>query len=279
MKGPIASAISAIAQIEPRRQIAPIYFFVTGDEECGMLGARMLVLECPIYRRMVQANSMGIITEPTQLSVVNAHKGGCQFTVVAHGIAAHSSTSEGLNANWQLIPYLNYLQGIRKRVDSAVELRNGAFNPDTMSLNIVVKNQPAAYNITVGQASCSVFLRTMPETAWSALVDELVQSARDLELEVSSIAALPPVHTPPENELVATALRITGHSHPRAVSYATDGCRYHDLKNMIVLGPGSIEQAHRCDEWIALEQLQMGTHTYHQLLEHYTVHPHPQTHA
>ena len=79
-------------------QAAPIYFFVTGDEECGMLGAQLLFQQCPIYRRMVSAQSLGVITEPTSLRVVNSHKGGCKFRVIAHGVAAQQH-SDGLNAN------------------------------------------------------------------------------------------------------------------------------------------------------------------------------------
>ncbi len=269
MKGPIACALAAIDQVDPHSQTAPIYFFVTGDEECGMVGAQLLVQQCPIYRRMVQSQSVGIITEPTQLRVVNSHKGGCQFTVTAHGIAAHSSTSEGLNANWQLIPWLTYLHEVKQRIDTDPALRNEAFQPATLSMNVVLKNQPTAYNITVGLASCCVFIRTMPQTAWQALVDELTKRAREMELEVSAVAALSPVHTPADRPIVQTALQICAQDRPDAVSYATDGCRFCDLSNMIVLGPGNIAQAHRCDEWIALEQLRKGTEVYRQLIQHY----------
>ena len=272
MKGPIAAAISAIAAIDEATQTAPIYFFVTGDEECGMVGARTLVQQCPVYRKMVEANSVGIITEPTQLRVVNSHKGGCQFTVTAHGIAAHSSTSDGLNANWQLIPFLTYLRELCSRIETEPSLRNEAFNPPTLSLNIVLKNQPTAYNITVGLASCCVFLRTMPQTNWQHLVDELTQRARDMELDVSAISSLSPVHTPADFPFVQTSLEIAGQTQPDAVSYATDGCRYSDLTNLIVLGPGNIAQAHRCDEWIELEQLHRGTEIYRSLLERFAVH-------
>lgn len=272
MKGPIASALAAIDLIEPSAQVAPIYFFVTGDEECGMVGARQFVQQCPIYRRMVQADSVGIITEPTSLRVVNAHKGGCQFTVTAHGIAAHSSTSEGLNANWQLIQWLSYLQEVKLRTESDPSLRNEAFDPPTLSMNIVVRNQPTAYNITVGLASCCVFIRTMPQTAWQELVDEMVHRAREMQLDVGAVSALAPVHTPADCPFVQAALEIVGQATADAVSYATDGCRYGDLKNLIVLGPGSIAQAHRCDEWIELEQLHRGVEVYRNLIERFALH-------
>jgi acetylornithine deacetylase len=269
MKGPIACALAALDALSTDQQNAPVYFFVTGDEECGMVGARLLVQQCPIYRQMVDAQSVGVITEPTQLRVVNAHKGGCQFTVSSHGIAAHSSTTDGLNANWQLIPWLTHVQELLRRIETDPTLRNTAFDPPTLSLNIVLRNQPMAYNITVGLASCCLFLRTMPETDWQSLVDELTKTAREMELDVSAISSLAPVHTPADFPFVRTALELAGHDKPDAMSYATDGCRYTDLTNLIVLGPGSIQQAHRCDEWIELDQLYRGAEIYKQLLQRY----------
>lgn len=269
MKGPIACAIAALDSVSSDLQTAPIYFFITGDEECGMLGARLLRQQCPIYRRMVDAQSLGVITEPTQLRVVNSHKGGCQFTVSAHGIAAHSSTTAGLNANWQLIPWLTYIHQMQQRIETDPRLRNDAFEPPTLSMNVVLRNQPTAYNITVGLASCSLFLRTMPNTDWQSLVDELTEAARAMELDVSAISALDPVHTPVDRPFVKTALEIAGHGQPDAMSYATDGCRFTDLTNLIVLGPGSIQQAHRCDEWIELDQLYRGVEIYKNLLQRF----------
>jgi acetylornithine deacetylase len=271
MKGPIASALAAIDGIPVAQQVAPIYFFITSDEECGMVGAQLLVQQCPIYRKMIESKSVAIITEPTRLRVVNTHKGGCHFTVSSHGIAAHSSTNEGLNANWQLIPWLSLVREFASRIDSDPELRNHAFDPPTLNLNVVIKNQPTAHNITVGFASCAVFLRTMPDTAWQGLVDQLVKAARDMELDVSAISVLTPVHTPADCPFVQAALEIVEQEFPESMSYATDGCRYAELSNLIILGPGNIAQAHRCDEWIELEQLYAGAEIYRAFLQRYAL--------
>lgn len=269
MKGPIASALAAIDRIEEAQQESPIYFFITGDEECGMLGADLLAKRCEIFSTMAQAGSVGIITEPTELRVVNSHKGGCRFKVISHGTAAHSSTSAGLNANWQLIPWLSHLREVSLRVQQDSSLRNELFDPPTLSLNAILRNQPAEFNITPSHASCEVFLRTMPATAWENLVESLVVTAREMGLEVSSVSSLPPLHTSTDCPFVLEALKLTQQSTPLTAGYATDGCRYGQLANLIVLGPGSIDQAHRCDEWISIDQLDRGTKIYHELLLRY----------
>lgn len=270
MKGPIACLLSAIDSITPGDQRSDIHVFVTGDEECGMIGADLLVKQCPMYRRVVDSGSVGVITEPTQLGVVSRHKGGCRFRVTSHGVAAHSSTDDGLNANWQLIPWLNLLNHFQRRTQSDASLQNEGFDPPTLSLNVILKNQPSEFNITVSRSQCEVFLRVMPDTQWQSLVDEMMTAAREMELEVSSLTVLPPLATSSDSRLVVEALKIVNQESPQSVGYATDACRYTDLPDLIVLGPGSIDQAHRCDEWISLEQLRMGATIYSQLIQRFT---------
>ncbi len=267
MKGPIASALSAIDSIQPSDQNHAIYFFVTGDEECGMVGAQLLTQTCPWYQEVVASNSAGVITEPTSLRVVHRHKGACRFRVSAHGIAAHSSTTQGVSANWQLIPWLDYIASMRHQMDTDRDLRNEDFDPPTLNLNAVLHNTPSEFNITVSHAWCELFLRTMPETRWQRWVDDVTKRARELELEVSAILSLPPLDTSPDSPLVHQALSAAGRDRPDTAGYATDGCRYSDLKNLIVLGPGSIDQAHRADEWIDIQELSKGASVYRSLIE------------
>ncbi|MEZ6137437.1 MAG: M20/M25/M40 family metallo-hydrolase [Pirellulaceae bacterium] len=275
MKGPTAAALSALGRLQTqtdhvRAQTAPIHFFVTGDEECGMAGAKVLVEQSSIFRAMVVSQPVAVICEPTELRVVNKHKGGCHFDVSSHGVAAHSSTGDGLNANWQLIPFLTYLHELSHRCSTEAELQNSEFENPTLSLNVVVVNEPATFNITVGRAICRIFFRPMPGTAWESMLEEIKRKARDLELEISSIRCLQPLCTPADRPFVKQTLELAGQDRTYSVGFATDGCCFEDLQNMLVIGPGSIEQAHRADEWIDLEQLHRGADLYQRLLEHFS---------
>ncbi len=271
MKGSAAAALSALSQIKPEDQVAPIYFVVTSDEEHGMHGAKLVSQKSRFFEEMVAAGTYGIIGEPTELHVVNAHKGGCYFNVVSRGRAAHSSTANGLNANWQLIDFLQYLKQVHQRTESEARLQNSSFEPATLSLNLVVKNRPDAANITVGHASCQIFMRTMPDVAWDELADEIANTAQSMGLEVALLSKLPPVFTSPKSPFVKAAMKLSGDKAPGSVSYATDGCWFTRLKDLIVLGPGSIEQAHRPDEWIALDQLHRGQELYRKFFEKFAV--------
>lgn len=269
MKGPIAAALAAISRLDPSRQRAPVYFFVTGDEECGMAGARSLTEQSEYYRELVEARGAGLICEPTSLQVVNAHKGGCHLDVTSTGVAAHSSTAEGRNANWPMIPFLHFLGQLNARCESEARFRNVRFSPPTLTLNLVIENQPQSSNITVGLATCRIFFRPMPATDWQYVMEQVIEAAHQMQLQVRALPPLAPLDTPLDSPLVQTALRVLGQSVPQVVSYATDGCCFEQLSELIVIGPGNIDQAHRPDEWIELEQLRRGVDVYQRLLEHY----------
>lgn len=258
MKGSAAAALAAVARIDPQEQAAPIYFVVTSDEEHGMHGAQLVAQKSQLFREMVADGTVGIIGEPTELKIVHAHKGGCLITVSSHGRSAHSSTSEGLNANWQLIDFLSFVKEVQQRTQSQPAYQNTAFDPSSLSLNLIIKNRPAAGNITVGLATAQIFMRPMPNVAWEALATEITDKAVQLGLDVGTVSKLPPVFTSPERSFVQSALKLTGQTHSGSVSYATDGCWFTEIKDLIVVGPGSIQQAHRPDEWITLEQLEKG---------------------
>ncbi len=269
MKGPTAAALSAIERIPIGQQKYPIYFLVTGDEESGMQGANAIVGRSKYFAEMRAVGTVGIIGEPTELHVVNAHKGGCHFQVTSQGIAAHSSTAHGRNANWALIPFLDYLRQQFERCEYDPRLLNQRFSPPSLSMNVVLKNEPAASNITVGKATCQIFLRPMPDVDWRGFVDAIVASANGMGLQTGPITALEPLHTLDSNLFVREVLTALSQPQPESVCYATDGCYLRVLENLIVLGPGSIEQAHRSDEWISLEQLYRGVDVYEQLFRLY----------
>ncbi len=161
MKGPIAAALAAAERIPISAQRAPIYFLITGDEESGMQGANTVVAHSKFFAELKSAGTVGIIGEPTQLQVVNSHKGGCHLKIIAHGVAAHSSTADGINANWAMIPFLSYLRGVFERTQRDPQLLNRRFDPPTLSMNVILKNEPSAANITVGKSTCQVFFRPM----------------------------------------------------------------------------------------------------------------------
>lgn len=270
MKGPTAAALAAIATIKPSEQTQPIYFFATGDEECGMEGARLLSTDCRLFDELIARDGVGVIGEPTSMQVVNAHKGACHLVFTSRGVAAHSSTGEGENANWKLIPWLAYLKERHEHSMVDDQLNNLNFTPSSLTMNLIIKNEPTIANITVGTAACHIFLRPTPETKWEEFVADIVNRSQDYDVELTRKVSLAPVRTPPNRPLVSSCLMLLGQTEPQCVSFATDGCSFQRLKDLVVIGPGSIQQAHRPDEWISIEQLAKGTEGYSKIFRWFT---------
>lgn len=262
MKGSIATAMKAIERIPREEQQGPLYFFITGDEECGMAGASGIALDSELFDQMVRAQTPAIIGEPTSLELVHAHKGVCHLEVESRGVAAHSSTADGENANWTLIPFLAWLGELNERLETEAKYQNDTFDPQTMTMNVVLENEPQASNITVGVAKAHVFLRPMAETPWPELCEEIALKAKELQLILRQFPPLRPLNTAPEQPGVQAMLRLLDQTVANAVCYATDGCFLQALKQLLVLGPGSIEQAHRPDEFIELTQLERGVEVF-----------------
>lgn len=162
MKGSVACALAAAGRFDPTKLIEPIYIVCTADEEVGFHGARHVVEHSSFYREMVASQSRAIIGEPTEMSVVHAHKGIFGFRAIAHGKAAHSSTREGTNANLIMIPFLDEMKRIHDETRSDPRWLNDDFDPPWISWNIGINDLNCAVNITAPLSICTVYFRPMP---------------------------------------------------------------------------------------------------------------------
>lgn len=276
MKGSLAAMLAAAAAMDLTALQAPLTIVCTADEEVGMAGARHVAEKSRVFADVRDRQSRGIIGEPTLLNVVHAHKGGRGLRVTARGIAAHSSTSEGVNANFAMIPFLHEVHQICQRIDNDPNWHDDRFDPPGISLNLGINDHTHAVNITPPQSVCTIYFRTMPTTPADDLVDEIRGLAERLGLEWEIMFAGDPMFTDPASDFIQELVGTTSAGQPAVresstVSYGTDGAWFTDLKDLAVLGPGSIEQAHRDDEWISVEQLRQGEALYGQLIQRYCV--------
>jgi len=270
MKGSLACALAAVELLPVEDQLSPLYFIVTSDEEIGMIGARHVARHSKFFAEMIEANTIGIVGEPTALQVIHAHKGALALKIISRGRSAHSSSRDGINANHQLIPLLPLLLEIQQQCESDLSLQNQDFDPPTLSWNIVLKNEPFASNITPSLAEAIVFLRPMPQVDHEPLVARVEEAAAKLGLECKRREAAQPLDVDRSLECIASMLQLTNQQRSSTVCYATDGGVLQRLRQLVVCGPGSIEQAHRSDEWISLDQLDRGTDLYHRAFQHWT---------
>ena len=266
MKGSVACFLEAMEGFRNQSLSEPIYFCCTADEEVGMRGAEQVVQNSQLYREMVEGQSRAIIGEPTLREVVHGHKGGCGLRISAKGRAAHSSSKEGINANWKMIPFLAAMQELNEEMETDPKWQNPEFNPPTMTMNLGINDHTAAINITPPQSICTVYYRQMPKIDAEPIYQRILDSAEQHGLEVDVSFKARPFYIEPNSEFIQECLQLTGTEKPKTVAYGTDGAWYYELERAVVLGPGSISQAHTHDEWIDLEEFRLGTELYRKMI-------------
>ena len=269
MKGSLACALQAASTIERSFQKKPIYFVVTSDEEVGMMGAQLVKAKSKTFEEMVNGDSVGIVGEPSQLGVFHAHKGGQRLSVRARGKSAHTSTNEGINANYQLIPALAELLAIREESESNPRYRNSDFDPPTLSWNMTISNEPEAVNVTTSIAQVNIFLRTMPNVDHVPILEAIKSLCDKHALEMEMKEAVEPWQVPMESSWIREMLTLVGQTESRSVCFATDAGILQRLKRMLICGPGDIQQAHRSDEWISFDQLNRGVEVFQKAFQHW----------
>ncbi len=256
MKGSVACMIAAAAAFSAKDLKRPVYVVSTADEETTSGGALAVLNRSKTLKS--SRVRYGIIGEPTLLDVVYAHKGAFKVEATAKGRAAHSSTGRGVNANHLMIPFLNDMVGLIKEVEKDPAYRSNTFDPPHTTWNIVINDGNTASNVTVRESWATINARPMPDQNWNPIEKKVERLGRKHGVKLKMSRDLMPLHTPIDSPIVQEALHVTGKRKAKTVSYGTDGMIFGKAMELVVMGPGSIQQAHKTDEWIAKDQLYKG---------------------
>ena len=244
MKGPLAAAIVAAAGVEASALRQPLYLLITADEEQGFGGAKQAVAESQLLREGWPAHA--IITEPTSLAPVYAHKGGFHVQVTARGEAAHTSTGLGVSANFLIAPFLAEMAAWAPELRTDPRYLDDEFEPPHGGLNLTLDDGGTPSNITAAKTVATLSLRSAPQMDYRGAVQHIVERAEAHGLE-TSVSGYDPFYTSPDAEVVRTAQAITGKA-ARTVSYGTDGLVFREVDGleMVVLGRAIL---HRRTRW------------------------------
>lgn len=213
-----------------------------------------------------------IATEPTGLRVVNAHKGTAVVRVEARGHACHSSDpSRGRNAIVLLARAVHALEALSAELRTKPHAELGAA---TLSIGLVAGGQ--APNIVPDRAWLAMDRRTLPGETGEQLGAEVERALLAAGLEGVSVAEVrigkEPLFTDPAAPAVQRCLRALARvgesAEPRTVAFGTDAGQF-ALAGIpsVVLGPGSIDQAHTESEYVEIDQLERMVGVFEQLLE------------
>jgi acetylornithine deacetylase len=257
--------LALLPNITARLLRTPIHLAFSYDEEVGCRGARRLVAaiaERPDRPRLC------IVGEPTMMQPVTGHKGKRSFRCRVHGFECHSAlTHLGVNAIEAAAEMVAWLKTMARR-----KREHGPFDPDYAppytTIQTGVIHGGTALNIVPKECSFDFEFRLLPGDDPAAGIAELRAFAEErllpemravrseAEIAFEELSAFPGLDTPDDAEITQLVASLTGANGTGKVAFGTEGGLFqHAGIATVVCGPGSIDQAHKPDEFIDLDQI------------------------
>ena len=271
MKGFFPIVIEAIKPFLDTDLKEPIIILATADEESSMDGARQLAaLGTPKAR-------FAVVGEPTDLRPIRMHKGTMMQAITVTGRAGHSS-NPALGNNALEAMHVVMADLLAFRADLQERYQNSLFNVAVPTLNLGCIHGGDNPNRICGQCELHFDLRALPGMNNEDLHDEVARRLKPIATELGVnislrglIENVPSFEQEADSELVKACETLTGHSAD-AVAFATESPFFKQMgMQTIVMGPGSIDQAHQPDEYMALDQVQPAINLFGRLIERFCV--------
>jgi acetylornithine deacetylase len=265
MKGFIACALALAPEFAHRGLRTPLHFAFSYDEEVGCLGVGRLIAD------LVQADirpQSCIVGEPTLMRPIIAHKGRYTFRCTVRGRSCHSAYApHGVNAVEAAAEAVAFLKQIARRHRDEGPYDRG-FDIAHTTIHTGVIRGGSVLNIVPNECVFDFEFRHLPGDDPQALLDEFTRYVRErIEPEMHAVhpdtgftiaqsSALPVLDNGERAEVVQLARTLCGENSIGKVSFGTEGPHFqHAGIPSVICGPGSIEQAHKPNEFVTLDQI------------------------
>ena len=265
MKGFLACTL-AFAPIYAKTNLnRDIHFSFTFDEETACLGAPILIEE--LKKRNVE-NGICIIGEPTKMKIIDAHKGCYEYTTYFEGLAGHSSAPhKGVSAVEFAARYASKLIELRDELKKRAP-KDSIFDPPFSTLQVGGIFGGIAHNVIADK--CHINWETRPvvkedgiflnkkidEYANDILLPEMKKAFPKSNIRKEIIGEVTGFDRVEKSEACELVSSLTGDNSREVVSFGTEAGLFQEIgMSTVVCGPGSIEQAHKVDEFIELNEL------------------------
>ncbi len=263
MKGFVACALALVPDIAKAKLAKPIHFALSYDEEVGCVGVRGLLDD---LRSASIKPELAIIGEPTLMKVVGAHKAGAVLHTHCHGKEGHSSKPHlGANAVMMAGEFVNLIESVGDMLKPDTDAR---FDPPYTTVQANMIEGGSAVNILARHALVTWEYRCLPDRDMAKVVETVVQRAEteilpkykartgEARLMTELHSSYPGLVLDENSPAVAFAREISGANAVEAVAYGTEAGHFQRAGiPAVVCGPGSIDQAHKADEFVALSEL------------------------
>ena len=266
MKGFIAACIALAPRFAEAARTRPLHMAFTYDEEVGCLGGQALVNR---LREQGLRPAMAIIGEPTEMRVIEGHKGCYEYTTRFTGLEGHGSSPDlGVNAVEYAVRYVTRLIELSDRLRDRVP-DGSKFEPPWSTINTGALRGGIAHNVIPGAAEVEWEMRPVQKSdaefvkadLADYVADELLPAMRRVDprasIETETIAEVDGLEPMDDNAARDLCMELTGANGCGLVPFGTEAGLFQQLgTSAVVCGPGSIAQAHKPDEYVAVDQLE-----------------------
>ena len=265
MKGFIACVLAYAPIFSKSNLNRDIHFSFTFDEETACIGAPILIKE---LKKRGFNKGICIVGEPTNMKIIDAHKGAYEYTTFFEGLAGHSSQPhKGVSAVEYAAKYVNKLIELRQKLKDRVPM-NSIFSPPYSTLSIGGIFGGIAHNVIADK--CHVKWETRPVVKEDAiflnsemdkyvndiLLPEMRKVFPNSKIVKETIGEIIGFDRKEKSEACEFVSSITGDNSREVVSFGTEAGLFQEIGiSTAVCGPGSIEQAHKIDEFIKLDEI------------------------
>ena len=265
MKGFIACTLAFAPIYSESNLDRDIHFSFTFDEETACQGAPILIEE--LKKRNI-TDGICIIGEPTNMKIIDAHKGCYEYTTYFEGLAGHSSApNKGVSAVEYASRYVNKLIELRERLVERAP-KDSIFDPPHSTLSIGGIFGGIAHNVIADK--CHVNWETRPvvkedaiflnkeldKYASEILLPEMIKVYPNSSIKKKIIGEIVGFDRETKSDACELISSLTGDNSRQVVSFGTEAGLFQEIGiSTVVCGPGSIEQAHKIDEYIVLDEL------------------------
>jgi len=266
MKSFLAVALAMVPDFLAKPLKRPIHIAMSYDEETGCTGVLGMIED--IAKSLPQPRVV-IVGEPTMMRLVTAHKTCSGFRTHVRGKAAHSSQpNRGANAIMAAAKLVSCLAEIAEEKRRNTKEGSG-FEPPYTTLGVGMIEGGTALNIIAQDCSFHWEIRALPDDDEGEILERFERYARetvlpalkdvdpDAFITTEYAPSVPALRPEPEGDAETLVRRLTGLNEESVVSFGTEGGHFQNAGfSTVVFGPGSIDQAHQPNEFIALEQVE-----------------------
>ena len=284
MKGFIACALTMLpqaVQLSNSGQLRrPLHLALSFDEEVGCLGAPLILAD--LKARGITPDYC-IVGEPTNMAMVVAHKGIAVYRCRVHGKSAHSSLiAQGVNAISYASKLVGYVDTLAEEL-SARDDNDALFTVPYSTLSVGTIHGGTATNIVPNLCEFTFDYRNLPHMTQDDILAPIQAKVAELNAQMQARApetgielmqeeSVPAMTDSDSAELQSLIVALTGDDERHKVAYATEGGQFTNAGiSTIICGPGSIEQAHKADEYVELIEIERCDGFLQKLLDSCTV--------